>query len=195
MYAGVYACAWRGVRRRSPERRRAMIGFRACAQNKAAPPLCLCWLRNASTRACARKEGLMDQPALETLTASTRACARKEGAGGRGGAVGRKCFDSRLRAKGRAAYMAFNGNAPHPGLLSGGAVFHRATQLDLFLFNRSEAGPQPAAGSLRIGWGAPLDGFDGSRRYMMSLPMAYSTLSFCSTIRYCVSSTASSASR
>lgn len=41
----------------------------------------------------------MDQPALETLTASTRACARKEGAGGRGGAVGRKCFDSRLRAK------------------------------------------------------------------------------------------------
>lgn len=195
MYAGVYACAWRGVRRRSPERRRAMIGFRACVQNKAAPPLCLCWLRNASIRACARKEGLMDQPALETLTASTRACARKEGAGGRGGAVGRKCFDSRLRAKGRAAYMAFNGNAPHPGLLSGGAVFHRATQLDLFLFNRSEAGPQSAAGSLRIGWGAPLDGFDGSRRYMMSLPMAYSPLSFCSTIRYCVSSTASSASR
>ena len=195
MYAGVYACAWRGVRRRSPERRRAMIGFRACVQNKAAPPLCLCWLRNASTRARARKEGLMDQPALETLTASTRACARKEGAGGRGGAVGRKCFDSRLRAKGRAAYMAFNGNAPHPGLLSGGAVFHRTTQLDLFLFNRSEAGPQSAAGSLRIGWGAPLDGFDGSRRYMMSLPMAYSPLSFCSTIRYCVSSTASSASR
>ena len=89
----------------------------------------------------------MDQPALETLTASTRACARKEGAGGRGGAVGRKCFDSRLRAKGRAAYMAFNGNAPHPGLLSGGAVFHRATQLDLFCSTEAKQGrslPQEA---------------------------------------------------
>ena len=89
----------------------------------------------------------MDQPALETLTASTRACARKEGAGGRGGAVGRKCFDSRPCAEGRAAYMAFNGNAPHPGLLSGGAVFHRATQLDLFCSTEAKQGrslPQEA---------------------------------------------------